>query len=608
MMNQMRENMPLIMWILVACFLGTIVFSWGMGGFQNRSQLDGVVGRVGDREILYEKYNRVVQERIAQERQRDSTATIDDNKIRTLRKQVWDDLVRAELMAAYREKLGIVTGDDEVAFQVKNNPPQWLRSNQMFLTNGQFDPKKYDDFLKNPQSAEVLVQIEADYRESISNQKVVDRIIAPAFVSPSEVWDEYVATTAKFKAAAIQFPVKDFPVDSSSITSAQIEEYYQKNRSDYKRKERRKLSYVVIPIVMTRDDTSRVLEIANEAIARAHAGEDFAALAKEYSEDPGSAVKGGDLGYFTSGRMVKEFDSTAFNTEPGKTVGPIATRFGAHIIRVEDRKEAGDADSVRASHILIKWKVGNDTEERASQKAKDFADAAKVDGFAAAAAKQSFEIKETDWFQDNPQGTLPGIGTLTPAMDWALSAKEGQPSYVYKAKNKGEDAYFVFSLKSIQPEGLTPLSEVEGQIRNQLLRDKQEELALARAKQFRAKVRTPEEFLAEAARESLKVDTTADHLTRDYLRVFGSDEKIAKYMFTLSPGQLTEPLSNIRGAYVGVLLSKTDADSAGFAAKQKELMDRLRQTKQNSIYTDWLAIAEKEVGVTDNRYLYFTDY
>ncbi len=610
MMNQMRENMPLIMWILVAAFLGTIIFSWGMGGFTSSSQLDGVIGKVGEKEILYEQYNRVVQDRIAQERQKDSTATIDDAKNRAIRKQDTDELVRTQLMAAYREKFGLVTSDEEVAWQVRNNPPQWLRTNPNFQTEGQFDKSKWDGFLKSndPQAAQALVSIEADYRESIGNQKVIDRVIAPTFVSPTEVWDEYVATTRKFQAMAVSFPTKNFQVDSASITSSQIEEYYQKNKPDFQRKEKRKLQYVVIPVKMSNEDTLQILEVANEALSRAQAGEDFAALAKEYSEDVGSAALGGDLGYFTTGRMVKEFDSTAFNTDPGKVVGPISTRFGAHIIKVVDRQKHADADSVRASHILVKWKVGQDTEDRAAQKAKDISDAAKTDGFANAAARSSLEIKETDFFQDNPTGSIPGIGTLVPAVDWTFAAKEGQSSYVYRTKVRGEDAYVVLSLKEIQPAGVTPLAEVESQIRGTLIKKKQEESALEAAKKFRARVRTAEEFVSAAAHDSLKIDTTAEHLQRDFLRVFGSDEEIGRYMFTLSPGQVSEPLANARGGYIAVLLSKTGADSAGFVAKQKEIADRLRQTKQNGVWAEWLALAEKQVGVVDNRHLYFTDY
>jgi parvulin-like peptidyl-prolyl isomerase len=194
------------------------------------------------------------------------------------------------------------------------------------------------------------------------------------------------------------------------------------------------------------------------------------------------------------------------------------------------------------------------------------------------------------------------------AMDFAFASKVGTVSYVYRAKVRADDTYFVTRVKDISPAGVTPLIEVETAIRQTLIREKQEQLALEAAKKFRARVRAADDFLATATRESLKVDTTADHLQRDFIKTVGSDENFGKLMFTLNPGQISEAVSNQRGAYVAVLLNKSTADSAGFAAKTKELSDRLRQTKQNNVYTDWLANAKAEIGVLDNRHLYYTDY
>lgn len=97
---------------------------------------------------------------------------------------------------------------------------------------------------------------------------------------------------------------------------------------------------------------------ADEILKRIRSGEDFAALAKKFSTD-GSRTKGGDLGYFTRGRMVPEFEQTAFNTPAGQVADPVKTQFGYHIIKVVDKRQSkaggeGEAgEEVRASHILI---------------------------------------------------------------------------------------------------------------------------------------------------------------------------------------------------------------------------------------------------------------
>jgi len=89
---------------------------------------------------------------------------------------------------------------------------------------------------------------------------------------------------------------------------------------------------------------------AEEVLAKVKAGEDFAKLSKEYSQDPGSAANGGDLGFFGKGKMVPEFEDAALKLKKGETSELVRSVYGYHIIRVTDTR----GEEVRASHILIK--------------------------------------------------------------------------------------------------------------------------------------------------------------------------------------------------------------------------------------------------------------
>lgn len=105
-------------------------------------------------------------------------------------------------------------------------------------------------------------------------------------------------------------------------------------------------------------DPTKARGHAEDILKRARAGEDFAKLAEKYSSDPGSKTSGGELGWFGKGRMVKVFEDTAFNLQPGQISDVVESEFGYHIIKVEERgmKPGPDGtpqEQVHARHILI---------------------------------------------------------------------------------------------------------------------------------------------------------------------------------------------------------------------------------------------------------------
>ena len=118
------------------------------------------------------------------------------------------------------------------------------------------------------------------------------------------------------------------------VTDAQIKAYFDKNHAAFDTPDEAKARHILVPDLKT----------ANKVEADLKSGKDFAAEAKEYSQDPGSKDKGGDLGYFRRGQMVPAFEKYAFSAPIGKISEPIKSPFGYHIIQVEDRKSGKKAN------------------------------------------------------------------------------------------------------------------------------------------------------------------------------------------------------------------------------------------------------------------------
>lgn len=131
-------------------------------------------------------------------------------------------------------------------------------------------------------------------------------------------------------------------VDKIVVTEEDMKSYYNVNKEAYKIPETVRARHILVkaPKDATEAEKAESSKKAEEILKRIKAGEDFAGLATEFSDDKGSKGKGGDLGFFPRGRMAKPFEDAAFSLKPGEVSDIVETKFGYHIIKLEDIKEA----------------------------------------------------------------------------------------------------------------------------------------------------------------------------------------------------------------------------------------------------------------------------
>jgi peptidyl-prolyl cis-trans isomerase C len=234
------------------------------------------------------------QMKIVMDRLRASGRLPDVSQLDQMRSQVLENLIARELLYQESQKKGIKISEEEVNEQL-------IKLKTQFPTEAEFN------------NALIRMNLtEASIKEKLQRDLALKKLI------------------------------EDEVAPKVTVSDSDIRAFYENNPETFKQPERVKASHILIK-VDPKADPSQKAEAQKKidlVSAKLQKGEDFGALAKEYSEGP-SAPKGGDLGYFTRGQMVKPFEEAAFAMKPGEVSGMVETRFGYHLIKVTDKTPEG---------------------------------------------------------------------------------------------------------------------------------------------------------------------------------------------------------------------------------------------------------------------------
>ncbi|MBN1996354.1 peptidylprolyl isomerase [candidate division KSB1 bacterium] len=596
-MIKVREHTTVILVILVGfiifSFVFTIFLDWGMGGLKGGAKR-GVIAKVDGKEILVKNFYDLYQDEVQRRREQSPDGDIPSYQLQQIENQVFESLVQQNLLTGVIKKLNLEATDKEIVNEIINNPPSFLRQNEAFLdSTGNFSMERYSQALANP-SAD-WVQVENYVRYLLPQQKLDKLLKLAVTASDEDARLDYLKKNVKSQVNYILYDLARFAQAVLEPSEKDINNYYKEHKAEYEENEKRAFKYVLIEIKPTKADSEAVYEQADELLQDVLSGKDFAELAEIFSKDPGSAERGGDLGYFGRDQMVKPFEEAAFGAEIGQIVGPVKSTFGLHIIKVEDKKREDGELKVKARHILLKFEVTNKTREALRDEAIYLSEYSRTTNLDSVAKVEGFTVQEASPFFK--ESFIPGIGMELSVSRWAFRAKVGDISDPFTT----EKGYLVAQLAEITPKQVRPLEEVGSQIVEKLKSEKRLELAQAQAEAAYEKIQSGVPFDQIAAEDSLTVEETDLFSVESAPPFLRREYTLLGTILGLEIGEYSKPIEGNRGYYIVQLVNKQPFDEVDFVQKKESIRKQLEAERKNQIYQLWYKKLKENADIVDYR-------
>ncbi|MBK6631251.1 MAG: SurA N-terminal domain-containing protein [Betaproteobacteria bacterium] len=628
MFDAVRNNKRIVQGFLV---LITLPFAfWGVDSYFRSAGGAGELASVGGSSISRQDFSQALrdqQERLRGQLGRDFNPAMLDTP--EARQAMLDSLVTQRLLLLHAAKSGLTASDAQLIEVIGSIPA--------LQEDGKFSKRRYEQALR----AQGLSQagFEAKLRQDLTLQQLVQAVSDTAVVSKAAA-ERIVAIQLEERLVSEVAIRPEQYAAQVKISTESVKEYYEKNRNQFEIPQQIRAEYVVLSrealaeqitvspdeIKSAYDKNARNYETqeerrashiliqspadapeAEQKAARARIDAiyqqvkknpaDFAKLAKEHSQDPGSAQKGGDLGYFQRGAMVKAFEDAVFSLKENQVSDVVRSEFGYHIIRLTGIK-AGKVRSLDEARETIA------AELKAQAAGRKFAEAAEAfsntvyeqtDSLKPAADKFKLQIRQTDFFdQANrvPAGPLAGNDKLFSALfsDDAIKNKRNTDA-IEVAPNTLVSARVL----ELRPAQLRTLESVKTEIEKRLLAEETARMAHKDGESKLARLNKGEELALAWGQPQTVVRQPMRGLTPEAQRAIfkATTDKLPAYtgMQLQSGAYMLYRISQVK---TGVAKGETDP-------RPKALRAQLAQLYGAEDFNGYLAALRQRYGVKIDR-------
>ena len=601
--------------LLVFISITMLLYLIPQGG-SNITGQPNILARVGDDNITIEDVARR-----AEEFQRSQGRQIPPAMMPQLVDYMITD--RAQLLQAQR--LGLRVSDAELKDELQHGP----LSTYIFPDGKFVGQEKYQNFVTQQLQSSVE-HFEEQERNYILQRKLTALVTSNISVTPADIEREYQRQNLKVK---LQYAVVSLADLSKQITVSEpeIKAYYQSHKSQYENSvpEKRKAKYAVIDVgklaaweqispsellsyynqhksefqqqeevkashilIKTEAGPDGKVSAAADAAARKkaedilkklRAGANFEELAKKESDDKASAINGGSLGFFQHGSMVPEFEKAAFSLNKGQISDLVKTQYGYHIIRVDDKHQAGMPSIEQVKEKIEPFLKQQKAQREAEALANSVQSEAGSQGLDAAAAKHALPVVNGDWFARGD--SLPGLGAAPEFMQAVFSAQEKSPPQSVGTQL----GYVVFQVTGVKPPATPTFAEIRAQVESQFKTEKAAGMLEQKAAQISDRARALHD-LKKAAKEVGAEVKTSDWLgAQSQAPDLGNMGGQASVAFAMKPGEISAPLFQGRTAAVLMVTDRQEAPAGDVVKTQDQIRDQLLRTKRQEALELYLA-------------------
>ena len=624
MLDRMRRHRGWLKWslgIVVVTFVALYIPSCFLSDMGVSGAPAGSIATVNGRKIQTATFQRAYSQQANQLRSAYGDQ-FNDSMLQQLGigPRVLDQLINDEAILVEANRLGIRVSDEELRDRILTIPA--------FQQNGQFIGwQQYSVFLQRQRPPMRPDEFEAEVRKQLIGEKLQALVTGWVHVPDAEIQKEFIKRNEKVKLELAVFTANQFK-STIQPTDAEIQARFESNKEEYRLPEKRRVRFLALDAAAFKarmtatmpeiealykrneatysspeqikashilfktegKDEAAVKKLAESVLAKVKAGGDFAALAKQYSEDS-SKDNGGDLDYFGHGRMVKEFDDAAWALEVGKTTDLVKTEFGFHIIKLTDKKPATKRTLTDVRPQLEDEIKTEKAQAEATKKADEIAASIKTPAdLDRVAREQNLAVGDSGLF--SREEPMAGLGFAPAVSAKAFELEQGKVS----EKLQTGQGFAWITLVEVKPSALPTLDEVKTKVKDDVVRVKAVEVARLRAETM---AKTAAANFAGAAKAAGVEVKTTELITRGSpLPEVGVNQAVEDVVFNLKAGEATGPVATDNAVVVARVKERQDPKPGEFEAAKTALAGELRQQRQNQFFAAYMAKAREKMKIT----------